>query len=187
MLVDGAAVDTPAATTREGRTVKTLRGLLRLLHFVGLAMFLGGILGHIALEQLPGAEADAATIVVLLSAQVHSTRVLMMPGLFLLIVTGVWLTVRYHGGFMRVRWLTVHQVLAVLILLNTALILGPIGAHMLEVALALRPDAFDLSALHELARQELTFGPINLILTIAAIGVAVFRPAFAQRARPIHK
>jgi len=77
--------------------------------------------------------------------------------------------------------------LAVLILLNTALILGPIGTHMLEVALALRPDAFDLSALHELARQELTFGPINLILTIAAIGVAVFRPAFAQRARPIHK
>ena len=158
------------------------RGLLRFLHFVGLAMFLGSLFGHIALSALPGAEADAHSVVLSSVAIVHTTRALTLPGLGLLIVTGVWMTVSYHGGFFRARWLTVHQVLSILILLNSLLILRPLGMDVLRVALGLHDGGLDLSSLHALTHEEMTFGAINLVLTLATVAVAIYRPRLSRGA-----
>jgi len=157
------------------------RGLARLLHFIGLAMFLGSIFGHIALGALPGAEADAHSVVLSSLAVVHTTKTLTLPGLGLVIVTGVWMTLSYHGGFFRARWLTVHQVLSLLILLNSLVLLRPLGLQVLEVARGLHGPGFDLTSLHTLTREEKTFGAINLVLTLATIAVAVYRPRLLRR------
>jgi len=159
----------------------TTRGLLRLLHFIGLAMFLGSIFGHIVLGMLPGAETDRPTIVLVRAAIALLTQVLTVPGVVLLVVTGLWMVGAYYGSFFRLRWLTVHQVLGALILVNTVLILRPLGTQMLEVARSLHENNFDLGALHELEGREATFGPINLLLSLTTIIIAIFRPAFGQR------
>jgi len=154
--------------------------IARVLHFIGLALFLGSIFGHIALQAIPGSTGESETILFLRTATVVTTRLLTVPGLVLLVITGVWMTVRSHGGFFRHRWLTLHQTIAGLILLNAFLILRPLGLQLLAAAQELQGGALDLSTFQHLARREMMFGPVNLVLTLATMAVAVFRPSLRR-------
>ena len=69
--------------------------LLKILHLIGLSLFLGSIFGHIVASVLGGAP-EAGNEAAFLASRVHitaATRYLTMPGLLLTLATGVgmWL------------------------------------------------------------------------------------------------
>ena len=65
--------------------------LLKILHLIGLSLFLGSIFGHIVASVLGGAP-EAGNEAAFLNSRVHitaATRYLTMPGLLLTLATGV--------------------------------------------------------------------------------------------------
>ena len=149
------------------------------LHFIGLAMFLGSILGHISLGFLPDA-GEAQTVLFGRQAIAVATWWLTLPGLALLVITGLFMTARGGHGFGRRRWLTAHQILAVLIVLNAAIVLVPGGATLLALAAEVADGRRAADAMQALAGRESMFGAANLLMALAAIFVAVMKPGFGQ-------
>jgi Predicted integral membrane protein (DUF2269) len=154
--------------------------IAKALHFVGLAMFLGSILGHVAIGFVPGAKDQAQAMLFGRQAIEIATRSLTIPGLALLAVTGLFMTFRGGLGFGRRRWLTVHQIIGVLILLNAALILVPLGGGLLDMASKIIQGSGSTEAFAALAGRERMFGAANLVLALATIFVAVLKPALGQ-------
>jgi hypothetical protein len=154
--------------------------IAKALHFLGLAMFLGRILGHVSIGFVPGANDRAQAVVFGRQAIEIATWSLTVPGLTLLAATGLFMTFRGGLGFGRRRWLTVHQTIGVLILLNAAFVLVPVGGELLDVALKVTQGSGSLEAFEVLAGRERMFGALNLILALASIFVAALKPALGQ-------
>jgi len=157
--------------------------MAKALHLLGLAMFVGSILGHVTIGFVPGAKDQAQAMLFGRQAIEVATWSLTVPGLALLVVTGLFMTLRGALGFGRRRWLTVHQTIGVLILLNASLILVPVGGDLLDVATKIMQGGASLEGFAALKLRESTFGAANLVLALVTIFVAVLRPALGQSRR----
>jgi hypothetical protein len=147
------------------------------LHLLGLAMFLGSILGHISIGFVPGAKDQAQAMLFGRQAIEIATWSLTIPGLTLLAVTGLFMT--FRGG-LGLRWLTMHQIIGALILLNAAFILVPVGGDLLDLASKIIQGSGSIEAFAMLAGRERTFGAANLVLALVTIFIAVLKPALGQ-------
>jgi hypothetical protein len=174
------AVLTSSAAHRDLGTRDSIHKTAKALHFIGLAMFLGSILGHIAIGFVPGAKDQPQAMLFGRQAIEIATWSLTIPGLALLVVTGLFMT--FHGGlgFGRRRWLTTHQIIGALILLNAALILVPVGDDLFGAASQIVHGGGSREAFAALAARERMFGAANLVLALATIFVAVLKPALGQ-------
>lgn len=154
--------------------------MAKALQFVGLAMFLGSILGHIAIGFVPGARDQAQPMLFGRQAIEIATWSLTVPGLALLAVTGLFMIVRGRLGSWRCRWLATHQIIGVLILLNAALMLVPVEDDLVDAASKIVQGSRSIEAFAALAGRERVFGAANVILALAAIFVAVLKPALGK-------
>ena len=143
-------------------------------------MFIGSVFAHISIGAALISYEDLQLLHFIRQANVVTTQYVTIPGLLLLVLTGVVLTWSSIGGFFKLRWLTLHQALALLILANALFILRPVGQDLLLASSAVLDGTLSLEALQALESRELTFGPLNLLLTLLAIGLAVFRPSLGQ-------
>jgi hypothetical protein len=150
------------------------------LHFVELAMFLGSILGHVSIGFVPGTNDPAQAMLFGRQAIEIATWSLTIPGLILLAVTGLFMTLHRRLGFGRRRWLTAHQIAGVLILLNAALVLVPVGDDLLDVAAKIIEGSESIEDFTALSSRESMFGAANLLLALATIFVAALKPALGQ-------
>jgi hypothetical protein len=82
--------------------------------------------------------------------------------------------------FLRIRWLTVHQIIGTLILLNAAFVLVPVGRHLLDVASKIIQGSGSMEAFASLSGWEHMFGALNLILAVVTIFVAMQKPRLGQ-------
>lgn len=155
---------------------------LKVLHLLGLALFLGSVLAHVSVNAIPNIASDPTTLLIGRQAIEAATRFVTLPGLVLAIVSGVGLTLVGRHGFGRRRWLTLHQAIGLLILLNALLFLAPIGREAEAAARALVAGSGAIDAVLAIAGRERVFGPINVVLTLATIVLAVFRPRLGQGA-----
>ena len=150
------------------------------LHLLGLAMFLGSILGHVSIGFVPGAKDQAQAMLFGRQAIEIATWSLTVPGLALLVATGLFMTFRGGLGFGRWRWLTVHQIIGTLILLNAAFFLVPVGGHLLDVAWKIIQGGGSTDAFASLSGRERMFGALNLVLAVVTVFVAVLKPRLGQ-------
>ncbi|WP_282608853.1 DUF2269 family protein [Pelagibius sp. Alg239-R121] len=157
-----------------------MRKFVKALHLIGLAMFLGSVFGHIAISLNAGADQDPETLLFARQAIEVAIIYVTLPGLILLLVTGVVLTVSGRFGVFKIRWLTLHQVLGVLIILNAAFILYPAGGELAIAAGQVVQGALSWEQFHAVAALERTFGPINVALTLMTVFVAVLKPGFGS-------
>jgi len=150
------------------------------LHLLGLAMFLGSIPGNISIGFVPGAKDQVQAMLFGRQAIEIATWSLMIPGLTLLAVTGLFMTFRGGLGFGRWRWLTMHQIIGALILLSAALILVPVGRDLHDLASKIIQGSGSVEAFATLAGRERAFVAANLVLALATIFIAVLKPALGQ-------
>lgn len=154
--------------------------VLKALHLIGLAMFLGSILAHISVGLIPGMRNEPATILIGRHAIDVATSFVTLPGLLLAITTGVLMTWRGGFGLFRRRWLTVHQAIGIAALLNALFVLEPIGDRLLEAAQALQAGRLTVPEFLAMTGAEPVFGAINLLLTLATVFIAAIRPRFGS-------
>jgi hypothetical protein len=180
MLQEAHVVHATGGGQQDLGTRGSIHKIAKALHFVALAMFLGSILGHVTIGFVPGAKDPAQAMLFGRQAIEIATWSLTIPGLALIAVTGLFMTSRGGLGFGRRRWLTVHQTIGTLILLNAVLILVPVGGDLLDVASKIVQGSGSTEAFAALAVRERLFGAVNLVLALVTIFVAVLKPALGQ-------
>ncbi len=160
---------------------------LRIIHFLGLAAFLGSVFGHILLGRLVDPVAEPSVFVDLMWAKHASTAWLTVPGLVVTMLSGLGL-VATRPALLRHRWLPLKIGLAFMVAANGSLLLEPLGQGITEAAqqvAALHGTADGEVALTRLAvltQRESLLGAANLLLVLVILTLGVVRPRL--RANP---
>ena len=148
----------------------------KLLHLIGLTLFLGSIFGHIVAGALAGAPGGPAFLAA--RAQiVEATRLLTLPGLALLLASGAAMLAAARMSPLRIGWLTAHVAGAVLVLVNTVVFICPAG----KAALALAKAGEYGEPLTRAILAEDGFGAANVALALALIVLGLYKPALFRR------
>ena len=155
--------------------------LLKAVHLVALTLFLGSVFGHIVQGMVPGGDAVPATILFVRQSIDVATRNLTMPGLALLLATGIAMSLLRKGGFGAHRWLTAHQVLGVIVVVIGMAVLVPTGRELLGSAQGLVDGALSLADHATLARRESIFGAVNVLLALLALTLVIAKPTLRRR------
>ena len=134
--------------------------IAKALHFLGLAMFLGSILGHICVGFVPGAKDRAEAMLFGRQTIEIATWSLTIPGLALLAA--------------------MHQTIGALILLNAAFVLVPVGSDLRHLASEIVQGSGSIVAFAALIGRETMFGAANLVLTFVTVFLAVLKPGLGQ-------
>ncbi len=148
-----------------------MRTTLRLVHLIGLVLFLGSILTFTVASSVPAA-GDVASLVVTRRVISAGTNALTLPGLGLLVASGIGLTSR-RLRLRDHRWLQVMTLAAALIILNGFLFVLPAvrrATALAEESLALGT----VSAAYTRAYvAESSAGGVNVVLGLAAMVAGV--------------
>jgi hypothetical protein len=165
---------------QEPRARASGKRIAKALHFVGLAMFLGSILAHVSLGFVPGVKDPTQAMVFWRQGIEIATRSLTVPGLALLVVTGLFMAVRGGSRFASQRWLIVHLTIGVLIVLIVALVMVPAGIQSLDQAIDLSHGTGSTATFSGLIRKERVFGAINIILALVSILIVTLKPRLGK-------
>ena len=153
---------------------------VKALHLIGVVMFFGSILGHVTVGFVPGAKDDPQTALVAREAIGVATTYLTMPGLLLLLLTGIFVIVKGKLPIFKTRWLTLHVLFGLLIALNAAFILYPTGQELLQVASQVATGALPMEQLHAIEGREAVFGAANMLLCLIMVFIAVIKPRIGK-------
>jgi hypothetical protein len=149
---------------------------LRLLHLLGLVLFLGSIFSHIVIGQAPGAMQDPAALLFARKAISAATHVLTIPGLALSVVTGIGMFGFRRNVLLGARWFKIHAMIAALIVIITGIIMLPVVEKLLYLANLIASGNVTIESFQGASMREHLFGALNMLLTFAAAYLGVFRP-----------
>lgn len=152
---------------------------LKLMHVVGFAMFLGSILAHIVTGRTQAGAADPSFVLYARETICLATRTLTVPGLILVIGSGlgmVWLT---RGELLRQRWLKLHIALAAAIAATTVAIVVAV-ANLTFAARALSRGG-GLEAFVVPEAVERYAGAVNILMILLVAGIGLLRPRLQAR------
>lgn len=145
---------------------------LKLAHLVGLVLFLGSIFTFIVVSAL----VDGASLENLAFGRriiSRGTVVLTLPGLWLMVITGLWMGYRRYG--FASRFVQIKLALAILIVLNAHLVIVPAADHATTLAEISRASDQLLPEYHAAYLRETVFGAVNVLLAIAAAVVGIWK------------
>ena len=151
---------------------------LKVLHLMGLVLFLGSIFGHIVAGILGGGPVSGDRF---LAAREHiaaATQFLTVPGLGLLLLSGVGLWLM-GWSVKNSRWLGVHMGLAVLVTLIAFVVVLPAGAEMM--ALASTDMVANMEKIVAANRFEDIGGAVNVLLVLIITGLGVAKPRWVRK------
>ena len=159
--------------------------LVKTVHFIGVAMFVGSIFAHIAAGMAPEVTTNPAAMLFARQTIATATLYVTLPGLAIAAVSGLFMTIYGKFGFFRRRWLTLHQLAALVIAANALVMLVPIGRNAVttSAAAAIAAGSGTAGALAALMAREHAFGAVNIVLAFAAIFLAAGKPNLGQPSR----
>ncbi len=149
----------------------------KVVHFLGITLFLGSIFTFVVVSSLSkGASlADLVFARRLISA---GTSSLTLPGMWLILASGIVLTLR-GKGFWRHNWLNMKHIIIVIVALNAYFVVVP----AVDSALELAQRSFSQGALNPsydaAYMKESVFGGINVLLVLLAMVAAIWK--FGER------
>lgn len=152
--------------------------LIKFLHLLALAGFVGGLVSTLLLSDF----ADAAPPSVLAALRMSIASLgesLVVPSLVLLMLTGMLLVVA-RPQLVRARWLWMKAALAVAV---AAIALAVVHPAITRAALLAAEGVLGTPALDEMSRTfsvERAWGVVVLLLSAAAVALAVWRPRLGQ-------
>ena len=150
--------------------------IAKILHLLGLTLFLGSIFAHIVAGHL-GGEPGSIHFAFARAEISAATRALTMPGLLLALVSGLWMAYLARLSPSRQPWLAFHAGLALVVLTIAATLLVPAGKTLLAGG--------GLDELGEALKLERVAGAANVVLTLALAAIGVFKPKWGStRATP---
>lgn len=138
----------------------------KLLHFVGLTLFLGSIWVYIA----QGTPMESVIIMQYVRENVFRLiEILTFPGLVLMVFSGLGMVLS-RREIMKKRFFKIKLIFSVLLLINTRHILTL--AH--QSAMLLKTPVWSSDVLINLLNKEAFFGAINVAIILSLITYSIF-------------
>lgn len=148
-----------------------VRGL-KLAHFGGLVLFLGSIITFTVISALiEGASLENIAF----GRKIISTgtNVLTLPGMWVLAVTGVLMGYKRYG--LKQRFFQIKLLLITVVVINAYFFVVPAATAATEIAVRSLSQGKLLSDYKSAYMQESIFGAVNVLLTVAAAVVGVWK------------
>lgn len=150
--------------------------ILRIMHLLGFAMFLGSIIGYVVVGGMIEKSTNLEVVSFAKSFVYLGTRIITVPGMWILILTGILLS--YSSGYKigANGWLKAKLLISLLIILNGTFLIVPATKELAHIA----DDSVVKGALNpnmsKFQMREDIFGTINVIGIFAnLILVTIFR------------
>lgn len=157
-----------------------MRNGLRLLHLLGFVAFVGSSASWLVLA----AAAEGAS-----PANLVFAREVIDRGLLWLTVPGLWLAVLVGATIAQSgwasygdRWVLVKSAAAIVIVLNTHMVLQPTAGEALELAQISRTQGELAAAYHDVAATERVAGALNIGLGLVAAVSGIWKYGRRRRA-----
>ncbi len=154
--------------------------LLKLLHLVGVAAFVGSVFGHIVSGLTVPWSDDAMAVLTARAGILDITNTVTLPGLAVAVATGFAMMALKRIDPRRAPWLAVHAGLGLLIVANALLLVVPAGRVMAAEAAKLGGTAFDALAYLDALKVEAIAGGVNLLMAVIAMALAIAKPAWRR-------
>lgn len=168
---DSLAARATENVSRLNKEDTMLRGL-KLAHFGGLVIFLGSILTFIVISALiEGASLENIAFGrKIISA---GTNALTLPGMWVLAITGTWMGYKRYG--VKQRLFQIKLLLITLVVINAYFFVVPAVTSATEIAVHSLAQGQILPEYKAAYMQESVFGAVNVLLTIAAAVVGIWK------------
>jgi len=157
---------------------------LKVIHLLGLAIFVGSIFGHILLGHLGDPVTDIRGFSTLMQAKYMNVIVLTTLGLLLLVISGVMLVLGRAISPLKQRWMMVKILLVCLIAFNGIFILTPLSSSMAEIAQSMVSSGKFSESFMALKQREDLFGALNMLMILVVISLSVSRLPFKNHQLP---
>lgn len=159
--------------------------ILKILHLLGLTLFLGSVLGHIV-AGIGAGDPGSASFLFAREEIALATRALTLPGLLLAILSGIAMARLGRLSPVRQRWLAAKALLTAVVAVNALLFVVPSGDRALAGARALLHGEAGATAAGVLSAVgvESVAGAVNILLVLAIVALGVAKPRLASPSAP---
>ncbi len=154
---------------------------LKVIHIIGVVMFFGSILGHAIAGIVSASNSDPEVFNIVRQVIEVETAYLTLPGLIVFTLSGIAMIVIGKLPISKMKWLAIHSVIGMLVILNAFIVLIPIGNELLEASQKLVEGSVTIDTIHELKNKEAIFGALNILACFILIILAVIKPKFRKQ------
>jgi len=151
--------------------------LLKSLHVISVVLFLGNIITGVFWKMHADRHGDLRSRAQALDGIIHSDRVFTMPGVFLIIGTGVALALLGHLPFIGTPWILWSIVLFGISGFTFGARVGPLQKKLLSNVRAGLAGAWDEAEYRKLSRGWQLWGVIATGAPLVAVFLMVMKPA----------
>ena len=149
---------------------------LKIFHLIGVVLFFGSILAHTVASIFASASGDPQILHIVRQLMQAETKFLLIPGIVLFFFSGVAMILVGKLNITKLRWLTLHTVIGLFVVLNAVFILLPAGNELLELSHQVANGSLSIDDIQTVKKTESIFGGINLIFCLLLVVLGVIKP-----------
>lgn len=151
---------------------------LKLLHIFGVVLFLGNIITAVLWKSVADRSNDPRVIAYAMEGLINADRYFTMPGVGLILVTGISLVISSGYSFLGTPWVWQSIVLFAISGIVFMALLAPLQRRLRDIAVAGARGGFDRISYQRLSRQWAIWGSLATLAPLAAMGLMVLKPTF---------
>jgi uncharacterized membrane protein len=151
---------------------------LKVLHIVAVVLFLGNIITGVFWHRHAARTRDPHLLARTVEGVIRSDRLFTMPGVLVIIATGVLMAMQLGLPLLTTGWITWSLVLFAISGLLFGTQVAPLQRKLLALAQAgSSKGSFDYDAYHRIATRWEVIGTIATLTPLAALVLMVMKPA----------
>lgn len=162
------------------------RGLrwLKGFHLIAVACWVGGAVSLLLLYFLKAGVTDGGVLYGI-NRSIHHVdmAVVVVPGAFGCLLTGLLYSSLSHWGFFRHAWLVCKWIVTVAAILFGTFFLGPWETAMMDISGEIGIRALADPAYRHNERMNLVFGAIQALVLVTVVFISIFKPWKSQSHR----
>lgn len=151
---------------------------LKLIHVLAVMLFLGNIITGLFWHRHAEATRNPRLLAHTMDGIIRSDRLFTMPGVIVIIATGVYAAVQAGLPLLRTGWIAWTLVLFAISGFAFMFRVAPLQRRLREFAQAgANSGSFDFTAYHRLALQWEIWGAVATVTPLAGLALMVLKPA----------
>jgi len=151
--------------------------LLKSLHVLSVVLFLGNIITGVFWKMHGDRVGTLAARAQAIEGVIHSDRWFTMPGVFAIIITGVWMALNAHLPLLGTKWIAWSLILFGISGVAFSVFVAPLQKKLLANVRAGIAGNWDQAAYNKLSRSWEIWGAVATLTPIIALFLMVTKPA----------
>jgi len=157
----------------KARALKWLKGF----HLIAVCCWIGGAVGLLMLYFLKNGISDGGVLYGINQSIHHvDITVVVIPGAFGCLITGLIYSLFSNWGFFKHKWLILKWVVTITAILFGTFFLGPWETAMMEISGKLGIAALHDPAYRYNAHMNMVWGTVQVLVLMITVFISVFKP-----------